>query len=534
MTVTLQRYKRFEEVTQIDVSADVVALVGPNEAGKSSILQAMISLNNREPIPERDQTRGTAGETQVIAGYVLDDEDREAIADVTGGSGVQWWTYTRHQNGNAIYSLHPTPRRDLSERQELLELLRRFYAEGEIEKLIKAVGDRNNALEFYKDAAKALATKSQSLEEEDFDTIQLFGKLHGLVAPVSVEDESSDNVDGEISREFYEYLRRLASYNEGDHPHHVAALRLIDRRPEFLLFNEEDRALLSTYDLAHVLSSIPPALFNLSRLANVDLRALRDAATRPDRGKRAELLDKANTELRKVFRKAWRQTDLSVRLDMDGTLLTVLVERQGGGYTELEERSAGLRSFVALRAFLERFDLSVPPILLIDEAETHLHYDAQADLTNVFTEQRFASKVIYTTHSAGCLPRDLGNGIRAVVPAKHQERSVVSNNVWAGRGVGLSPIVFAMGATTFFFLPARHVLLAEGPSDAMLYPTLFREATGLSSLSFQVAPGLANVSPSQIPSLISEGGAVAFITDGDESGFGYCKALEADGVPADL
>src|SRR5215218_3270078 len=73
MSITLQRFKRFEEKTEIDVAGDMIALVGPNEAGKSSVLEAMLSLNDTGPFPETEQTRDTSGLMCVSAGYILDD-----------------------------------------------------------------------------------------------------------------------------------------------------------------------------------------------------------------------------------------------------------------------------------------------------------------------------------------------------------------------------------------------------------------------------------------------------------------------------
>jgi predicted ATP-dependent endonuclease of OLD family len=183
---------------------------------------------------------------------------------------------------------------------------------------------------------------------------------------------------------------------------------------------------------------------------------------------------------------------------------------------------------------MENHSYDVAPIVLIDEAETHLHYDAQADLVNVFTTQSLAAKVIYTTHSAGCLPQDLGNGVRAVVPLQGIERSTVRNSIWVDGAVGFSPLVYAMGATAFAFLPARNVLIGEGAIDAMLYPTLFREASGRKSLSFQVVPGLAETAPARFLSLGAEGGTVGFIADGDQDGQYYQRELERQGIDADV
>ena len=56
-------------------------------------------------------------------------------------------------------------------------------------------------------------------------------------------------------------------------------------------------------------------------------------------------------------------------------------------YFALEDLSDGLRTFIALRGFLAQSVYEVPPILLVDEAETHLHYDARADFIRVCEQQ---------------------------------------------------------------------------------------------------------------------------------------------------
>ena len=90
------------------------------------------------------------------------------------------------------------------------------------------------------------------------------------------------------------------------------------------------------------------------------------------------------------------------------------------------ERSDGLRQFVALVALAAHQPNPVPPILLIDEVETHLHYNAQADLIEVPTEQNAARQIVYTTHSAACLPQDLGLGVRVVEGLGNRTASTVT------------------------------------------------------------------------------------------------------------
>ena len=155
----------------------------------------------------------------------------------------------------------------------------------------------------------------------------------------------------------------------------------------------------------------------------------------------------------------------------------------------------------------------------------------------MFEEQKDASQVVYTTHSIGCLPQDLGRGVRVVSASKEGTRSTIEN-VWARQGPhsvnrpGLSPLVLAMGATTVPLAPSRYVVIGEGPSDAMLVPSLLREATSSRSLGYQVVGGLAEASDEELRTLDLEAPRVAYLLDGDAAGKQMAKRLMAVGVPA--
>ena len=145
------------------------------------------------------------------------------------------------------------------------------------------------------------------------------------------------------------------------------------------------------------------------------------------------ILARANDQLREVFSQSWSQSDLTVRLNIIGQhQLQVYVHTDNGEMFRLADRSDGLRTFVALVAFLETMKPRHPPILVLDEAENHIHWDAQADLVNLFHHiQETVSQIIYSTHSPGCLPHDLGHGVRAVVSDdKHYDRSSIKNWIW--------------------------------------------------------------------------------------------------------
>jgi predicted ATP-dependent endonuclease of OLD family len=135
-----------------------------------------------------------------------------------------------------------------------------------------------------------------------------------------------------------------------------------------------------------------------------------------------------------------------------------------------------------------------------------------------------------TTHSPGCLPADLGTGIRVITrDPDYADASVIKNNFWEGEGPGFSPLLFAMGAGAAAFSVCRSAVLAEGASDMVLLPTMIRKATRLDDLDYQIAPGLANAHGSGIR--VEEVAAkVVYLTDGDRGGEEHKAALKRVGI----
>lgn len=158
-------------------------------------------------------------------------------------------------------------------------------------------------------------------------------------------------------------------------------------------------------------------------------------------------------------------------------------------------------------------------MILVDEAETHPHDDAQADLIGGFEEQDEAAKIIYSTYSAGSLPRDIGLGLRGIGPIYKEtedgpemtDHSRIVNEFLFGEQ-GVTPMLIAMGASALALSAAQKALVTEGFTDALLLPALLREATGSKRLDYQVVPHFARARP----------GAALLRGGGVQCGHGCC------------
>lgn len=505
-------YRRFLHAS-IDLDSDPVAVIGRNEAGKSSLLQALLRLNDDEPIDRPDQTRGNtfpSGHRVLTAWFAVEDDDRALLSAIPEASGASTYQVTKSVDGTIRGGFFPHIARDRDPRHRALTLHRRVAA-------TRWFVESDLAEEDFSSAGAILASDDETLSSEALE------ELEGLTA------ELPDEPHGSLPAQLRRSLEVLLPHERRPTPTRSAAQLLLDRRPMFVLFDEEHRDLQSVYDLAVAAGDPPAALKSIASLASLSLTDAVEAQRDGDYGRLERLERNANAELQTFFSTAWRQSSMHVQLRIDQTELRILVDNLRGDLTGIGERSAGLQTFVALVAFLAEGDYRAPPVVLIDEAETHLHYDAQADIVRVFSEQDAASKVIYTTHSAGCLPLDLGIGVRAAV-TELGDISRIEDSIWE-MGLGISPMLLAMGASVLAFSRARRAVIGEGASEALLLPTLLKDAVPPDEVNYQVAPGVANASREAIAELDMEAVAVGYVLDGDKGGRDHAKRLRTAGIP---
>jgi predicted ATP-dependent endonuclease of OLD family len=521
VSAELHGYRRFAESTKIDLYGRLIAIVGPNEAGKSSILRALDQSDSNDPIPPEDLTRRSeVGPNQVVVKlrWLIEPDDRAAIAHLHSGTDPKrayWLVVSKQADGVITTEVEPRLVRDLGPRHQLAE---RLDDARQTEGWMAEVETQDTAADPKRlgRLIEALTSPAGQLLPEIIADVQQLAAL--------LRDQNGDE---DLAKD----LDALVEHESQPHPNSEARKILYDRTPDFLTFGEQERALDSQYDLNVVEADPPAALGNLAELVDLDLGDLHSTIARNDTGDVVRILSDANARLAEAF-KAWTQYPIEVRFDNDGAVLRIHVSTLGGGYSQLGERSDGLKQFVALIALTAAKPRSISPILLIDEAESHLHYDAQADLMQVFARQDAAAQIIYTTHSAGCLPEDLGAGIRIVEPLQASNHSRVLNRFWSGEP-GLSPLLLGMGAATLAFVPVRNAVITEGPSELVLLPTLLREATGRVAMGYQIAPGASNVKPASVAGLDLQAPRTAWLVDGDRSGAQLRKKLTKAGIPRD-
>jgi AAA domain, putative AbiEii toxin, Type IV TA system len=527
--IRFEAYKRLAE-TSCNTDGRILAFVGSNESGKSSMLEGLVWLTNGQddalPVVYENRSQGVADRDVVVeAEYELAAEDLALIDDLDLLEQPTKFVLQKRKDGTTGADASPYPKRNPQPFEAAASKLeathRRLHAQ-----FAAPVNEDDDEGESPADWANevlaALKEPDRSWSEEAVAAAEALADWLEDVAPTSRSGNPRDPKAAEL-------VRIALGKSRAKHPRDVVRQRLLPRVPKFVLFEDEDRALSTVHQINDEASrrDPQPALANLLRIADLDLQRLWGFVDSGDVSSRETLIDEANENLQEFFTQAWNQSNVSVRLKVSGDRLEVYLKElgRGGPVTNIEERSDGLRTFVALAAFLASQELGVPPVLLIDEAETHLHYDAQADLVGVLLKQVNATQVFYTTHSPGCLPGDLGTGIRLLRrDTARPNASQIRHDFWTNEEPGFAPLLYAMGASAAAFSACRRAVLAEGAADMILLPTLIRMAIGKGDLDYQVAPGLSNAHTFGMR--VEEVAArVVYLTDGDVEGQKYRQQL---------
>jgi hypothetical protein len=514
-------YKRFKTEQRMDLYPALVCIVGPNAAGKSSFLDLLTHFDDDRGFEGWEQTRhGSDGTIRLAAHFELDEADKEALSGIPEAKDVRRFSIHKQNGYDRRYGLDPEPQRSLKPRQEMRDRLAKLLGH---KWMTERDPDEDSLLGTARASRDAVVSDDEDLDTSAIDAIAGLGSQLGEESSVPYQ-----------FRTLGEQLADLAVAERTLNPSEAAIEILRKRAPRIVKFREDDRALNASYNLDEEPNA---AIRHLLAYANTSWDEMRTEIDSGDPRNKVRWQTRANEAIAAKLDPSWGQSKLTLILDVDDRVLTLLMRMETDDFIQLDQQSDGLRQFVALMAYMAVFNLGSQPIILIDEAETHLHYDAQADLVRVFEEQREAAKLVYTTHSAGCLPRDLGTGIRAVVPmvegegdeARKTDDSRIENHFWT-QGRGFSPLLMQMGASAFAFASTQRAVICEGITDALLLPSLIRAATGAERVRYQFVPGGSEASRAEIPDLDLAGSRVVFLFDGDTGGSDHGKKTKRGGA----
>jgi len=501
----VQKYRSIRDTGYFDVEDGKTILIGPNEAGKTALLEALQRINPPGGLRNFDALRDyprsefndvVAGKvrledtTIVEAHFSLHPEDKEVIPPEFRDCE---YVYGRRIDNSSWHALKGGPaaakygdiKKDLARLcahidnrsretsattppSATLNALTEGWSETD-----ELRGNRTIQLKTWLEKNYPLIDEGNEAEETRYDQ---------LMAAIDQEERRSDALRVLVQRlpvfvRFRDYFRVRPLI----HLEHLA------QRLEKNLI-DDDYYDYGNQCLLRLLGFSARELSNLGRVAEPELgdaEALQYYRDQLDR--RAYQLNSASVRLSDELRNVWkpdvkRAEAERLRLVADGQYLKVVVEDDLGVEIELDQRSEGFQWLVSFFVvfFAEAADRHKNAILLLDEPGLSLHGLKQADFRSTISRLAESNQTLYTTHSPFLVGPDELNLVRIVEMPNRTIGTKVHTNITAQDPAALLPLQEALGydlaqglfaqrrnlvlesLTDFWYVDAVAQLLREG------------------------------------------------------------------------
>lgn len=536
ITVEIDHFKHVLNSGEVKIEPDITCLVGQNESGKSTFLEALRRLKPAQGAVEFDspkhypawlekrhrrqaksEGKDLDDKTPIKAVFELESSDISHV-ELFFGKGVLtsneftlWKTYANEFRATV----------SVDEKQAITNMLDLLKVDAELSKLrdsqsfeeLRAMLGKHSADEGISESASEMVVAVQKRIAEQ------------LPEEIDFSRKVSGHLVTKVPKFFY--------YSEySSLPSKVAIRTLLDADPDTL--DENDQTALALLQLAE---------FEKDHLLDTDYET-----------RKRELENVAN-ELTQDVLQYW-STNKNLRVLIDLTLQTqnvpngrstVVDELQVRMHDDqhmlslpFDERSSGFRWFFSFLTAFSRYEFDdTPVIILLDEPALGLHARAQKDFLR-FIEERLSKRcqVIYTTHSPFMIEPSKLERTRLVEDKGQELGSVTTSEVLTTNSDTLFPLQAALGydIAQHLFI-AKDNLVVEGPSDLIFMDAIsgHLKANGREGLDerWAVMPlGGADVIPAFV-ALLGNHLDVTVVVDSRKEGHQKLSALAKAGFLTD-
>ena len=455
--VTIHKYKCIESDQSFEVDGSITVLVGMNESGKTSVLEALAKTNyftaderfkfnttHDYPRKEKKRMEKSGIEPKAVTSYFEISSDlMEEIKDDLGDGVFTQSTFSR---------------------------LSKF------DNKVTWLDVSSDSKKFIDNQTKKLGISSTTLNEKLY-------KVKSIEDIESIKQEYKDENIIEGLQELSKYFENKWDWGSKPLDEYIARTYLKPHLPKYLYYDEY-YSLPSRISIESLLNETleldeqktAKALFEL---AEIDINELINADDFEDFKAELEATEATITE--ELFEYWSTNKNLEIQFDIDKIEKTdpqgnkrivehVLDIRVRNTRTKvslpLKNRSKGFNWFFSFLVWFKKIqeDSSSNYILLLDEPGLNLHASAQSDLLEFIEHLSSEYQIIYSTHSPFMVDPAYLNRVRTVVETENG--SIISDSIQEKDPKTLFPLQAALGydiAQNLFI--SKNNLIVEGVSD---------------------------------------------------------------------
>ena len=493
--VRVQNYRSVRDTGWFAIERAKTILVGPNEAGKTAVLEALQQINpptgakRFDPLRDyprklynadiQSQKRNPNDIPVASARFELEPDD---LTELPEGFHATAYRCTRNLNNELEHELENGPE-DVVLSEDVQKDLRRL-----------ATHVDRRAVESQENHEPGLGAALDNVIADwqvgitritDEHAIKLRQWLDSVIKYVDENDTAED-----------QRHTRLLGYTRIAEKRDAAVKKLRSRLPVFVYFNNYFRVRPNLH-LRRFAERVGQNLLDddrydygnlcLLKWLGFDARELADLGDARDPGDDQEAFDRyrsqldersiklnaASVRLTGEIHSIWNPDQTraeadTVLIQADGQYLKVVVEDELGVQIEVEQRSAGFQWLVSFFVvfFAEAEDAHANAILLLDEPGLSLHGLKQREFRQTISRLAEDNQTIYTTHSPFLVGPEELDLVRVVEMTDRDDGTKVHTSVTASDPAALLPLQEALGydLAQSLFAQQRNLVL-EGLTD---------------------------------------------------------------------
>lgn len=474
--VTIHKYKCVETEQSFNVENDITILVGMNESGKTSVLEALAKSNYFQ----KDET------FKFKTTHDYPRKEKKAL-DKSGVDPIAI-TCEYSLSGELIATIEADLGKDVFT-QNTISVSNKF-SNGRVWNDVAA-----DFSKFIENKTSELKISSKALNDK-LNSVKTSTELDALIA------EYKDETLIKALENFKKYFKNDLKWKQNIFHEYIIRSYMLPNLPKFLYYDEY-------YALP---SRISIEKLNEDNLEEEELKTARalfeladinsDEITSADNFEdfKAELEATQATITNELFKYWETNRNLEITFDIDKVIEEVerdvrdphtgrnvkvddvkiaehildirVKNRRSGVSLPLKNRSKGFNWFFSFLVWFKKIqeDKKSNYILLLDEPGLNLHAAAQANLLHFLNDLSIDYQIVYSTHSPFMIESDKLQKVRTVLETENG--SVISDSIQEKDPNTLFPLQAALGydiAQNLFI--SKHNLLVEGASD-LLYLTV--------------------------------------------------------------
>lgn len=463
----VRNFRSIKDTNWVDIHEDITTLLGANESGKTSFLEAIAHFDNKDkydnsdiretdaslnhlPTPildlelslsEREQSRFRANSTPRYEGEVIylrkySDGSRRILSEKnsqTPASGIF--------NSDYIINL-----------SESLKDLLNEIAEGADDDIKESISESQGSIQ-------QLINTDEEITAERLEEIYIPLENRHLALLFTSKSE-------EIQRAIKELQAEASQISEQSTP----AEEILSYTPTFL-YHDSATLLSDEVKINDVDTDEHRTFRSLLEICNIEYDEFKDKSKR----ERSIATEQVETTIEGRVNELWEQKSVDVTVDYDSgefivSIKDIEVDGEDGINRSLVPPSQRSRGFQWFFSFYINLQASANKeykntVLLLDDPAIFLHPEGKRNWLDAVEEIAEQNQIIFTSHSPFLIRKEYPSRIR-IVEDREGKGTVITDNLLESNEMSLEPLRKALGIglgdSPFV---AKRKILVEGPSD---------------------------------------------------------------------